>query len=160
MARTSITHGLITLDQEEAWFALLSTHAALTHRVEEALMEKHGLSFSEFEILCRLKLSCIPLSVRALADRLVTISRTRASRVMQELINGGYLMRSADQADGRVSLISFTPEGHEFARVAARTFEEAVRRFFVEPLDEEDIAAILRIWKKLDPAQQTPDLSV
>jgi DNA-binding MarR family transcriptional regulator len=48
---------------------------------------------------------------RVLAGQLVSVSPTRASRLMQDLIDDGYLQRDADQGDDRVSLISFTPEG-------------------------------------------------
>ena len=49
--------------------------------------------------------------MRALADKLVSVSPTRASRVVQELVDAGQLQRGADQGDGRRSLIGFTREG-------------------------------------------------
>jgi DNA-binding MarR family transcriptional regulator len=145
------TEGLISPTDYEALFALVSIHSMLQRRIDEVLMDEHKLSFSELEVLCRLK-DLEPQSVRSLSEQLICISRTRASRVMQGLVDRGYLQRSADQGDGRISLISFTPEGEKFTHEAARTFEEAVRRFFIEPLDERDIAAIRRIWRKLEAA--------
>ena len=91
--------------------------------------------------------------MRSLADRLVSVSRTRASRLVQELVDAGYLQRCADQGDGRKSLISFTSEDRRYSEKVARTFEDAIIRYFIEPLDEEDIAAIARIWEKLRAAQ-------
>jgi hypothetical protein len=35
----------------------------------------------------------------------------------------------------------------------SRTFEEAELKYFIDPLDDEDIAAIARIWDKLQAAQ-------
>ena len=58
----------------------------------------------------------------------------------------------ATNADGRISLISFTDEGHRCTAEVARTFAEAVQRYFVDPLDDEDIAAIVRVWGKLEAA--------
>jgi DNA-binding MarR family transcriptional regulator len=142
---------LIPPAQQDAWFALLFTHAAVTGRIDAVLMDRHRISFSAFEILCRLK-EHEPQPVRALAGQLVSVSPTRASRLMQDLVDGGYLQRGADQGDGRVSLISFTPEGRRYAGEVARTFEEQVRKYFVDPLDDEDIAAITRIWGKLRAA--------
>ena len=34
----------------------------------------------------------------------------------------------------------------------ARTFEGSVQKYFADPLDDEDIAAITRIWEKLRAA--------
>ena len=49
-----------------------------------------------------------------------------------------------------MSLISFTESGRHFAETIKRTFEGAVKRYFVDPLDDDDIAAITRIWTKLE----------
>ncbi len=138
----------ITADQEEAWFALISMHADITARIDTALMKEFGISFSAFEILCRL-LDLEPQPVRSLARQLVSVSPTRASRLMQDLVDAGHLTRGADQADGRVSLISFTPEGRYYAGKVLRVFEHQVLKYFVEPLDPEDIAAVTKIWTKL-----------
>jgi DNA-binding MarR family transcriptional regulator len=143
---------LITPEQESAWYALLFTHASVTDRIDRVLREQHGLSFSAVEILCRLH-DEEPQSVRALAAQLVSVSATRASRVVQELVDAGYLQRGADQGDGRKSLISFTPAGRSHSENVARTLEDAILRYFIEPLDDEDVAAIARIWDKLRAAQ-------
>jgi len=143
---------VITPDQLDAWFALLFAHASVTDRVDRDLQEQHGISFSATEILCRLH-DEEPQSVRALADRLVSVSPTRASRLVQELVDAGHLQRGADQGDGRRSLISFTKAGRSYSLKVARTFEDAILRHFIDPLDDEDIAAIVRIWDKLRAAQ-------
>jgi DNA-binding MarR family transcriptional regulator len=145
---------LITPQQQDAWFALLFAHASITDRIDRDLHERHRISFSATEILCRLY-DEEPQSVRSLADQLVSVSPTRASRLVQELVDAGYLQRGADQGDGRKSLISFTSEGRRYSEKVARTFEDAILRYFIEPLDEEDIAAIARIWEKLQAAQNT-----
>ena len=142
---------LISQAEEDAWFALMFTHAAVTTRIDAVLMERYRISFSAFEILCRLK-EREPQPVRVLAGQLVSVSPTRASRLMQDLVDAGYLQRGADQGDGRVSLISFTDEGRRYAAEVARTFEEQVKKHFAEPLDAEDIAALTRIWDKLRAA--------
>ena len=144
---------LITREQEDAWFALLFTHASVTDRIDRVLQEQHGLSFSAVEILCRLHDDDEPQSLRSLADQLVSVSSTRASRLVQELVDAGYLQRGADQDDGRKSLISFTPDGRRYCEKVSRTFEDAVLRYFIAPLDDEDIAAIERVWDKLRAAQ-------
>ena len=143
---------VITPEQQDAWFALLFAHATVTDRIDRELREQHRISFSATEILCRLH-DEEPQSVRSLASRLVSVSPTRASRLVQELVDAGYLRRGADQGDGRKSLISFTSEGRRYSEKVARTLEDAILRYFVEPLEEEDIAAIARIWEKLRAAQ-------
>ena len=90
---------VITPEQLDAWFALLFAHASVTDRVDRDLQEQHGISFSATEILCRLH-DEEPQSVRALADRLVSVSPTRASRLVQELVDAGYLSAAPTRATG------------------------------------------------------------
>jgi DNA-binding MarR family transcriptional regulator len=144
---------LITPEQRDAWFALLFAHSTVTDRIDRVLQDRHRLSFSAYEILCRLHGQDEPQSVRSLAEQLVSVSPTRASRLVQELVDAGHLQRGADQGDGRKSLIGFTREGRRYADKVSRSFEEAVLTYFIDPLDDEDIAAIARIWEKLQATQ-------
>ncbi len=72
---------------------------------------------------------------------------------MQELVDAGYVQRGADQGDGRKSLISLTDAGRRYSEKVARTLENAILEYFIAPLDDEDIAAMERIWDKLRAAQ-------
>jgi DNA-binding MarR family transcriptional regulator len=151
MQRPSSKWSILSQAQENAWFALLFANAAVTARIDVVLEQQHRISFSAFEILCRL-LDLEPQPVRALASQLVSVSPTRASRLMQDLVDAGHLQRGADQGDGRVSLISFTEGGRSYAQTVLRTFEESVQKYFVDLLDDEDMAAMTRVWEKLQAA--------
>ncbi len=152
MKRLPSTAAFSPSAQENAWFALLYMHAAVTAQIDAVLDEQHRLSFSEFEILCRL-LEREPQPVRTLASQLVSVSPTQASRLMQNLVDAGHLQRGADQTDGRISLISFTQPGRLFAWTVLRTFQKSMQKYFIDPLDDDDITAITRIWQKLQSLQ-------
>ncbi|MFI6782100.1 MarR family winged helix-turn-helix transcriptional regulator [Micromonospora sp. NPDC050276] len=146
------TAAIISQTEQDGWFGLIYAQAAMRSRIEAVLMERHRLSFSAFEILCRLK-DLEPQPVRSLASELVTVSPTRASRLVQDLIDAGHLVRGANQGDGRISLISLTEDGRRYIQTVARTFEESIKKFFVDPLDADDIAALVRIWQKLEASE-------
>ncbi len=146
---TGMRHSL-TNEEESAWLALLLSHATVMARVEATLADRHGISFSTCEILCRLA-EAGPTPVRTLAGELVSISPSRASRVIQELVDEGHLRRQAVQNDGRISLISLTPSGRRYAKAVQRTFAAVAYEHFVAPLDEADLANMRRIWDKLCP---------
>lgn len=148
----TVSSSLVSQDQVNGWFAMLFTHDTVTARVDAVLRERHHVSFSAVEILCQLNDS-EPQAVRSLAGRLISVSPTRASRLVQELIDAGHLERSADQGDGRVSLISRTKSGRRFAKAIERTFIEAVKEYFLDELDDADIAALTRIWAKLEKSK-------
>lgn len=134
--------------EESAWFALLFAHATVMAHLEAVLSERHDISFSACEILCRLEGSD-PVAVRSLASELVSVSPSRASRVIQELVDAGHVRRSAAQSDGRISLLSLTTPGRRYARSVKATFADAAQECFIEALDETDLDALCRIWQKL-----------
>ncbi len=121
----------LTYEEEAAWLALLFSHATVMARVEAALADRHGISFSTCEILCGWPVS--PTSVRTLAGELVSVSPSRASRVIQELVNEGHLRRQAVQNDGRISLISLTPSGRRYTAAVQKTFAAVAYEHFVAP---------------------------
>jgi DNA-binding MarR family transcriptional regulator len=134
----------------EAWFGLLHTYAALVRKVDAELAAQHRLSLSAFELLVRL--SSAPqdgsLSVTELA-RQVVISPSRVSRVVDELGRGGYVERRACSTDARVSYVAITEAGRDLLADASSTFDDAIRRHFLEPLDDAEVAQLGAIWEKL-----------
>jgi DNA-binding MarR family transcriptional regulator len=140
-------------EQEQAWFGLLRAHSHVMRRVEADLAASHQLPFSTVEILCHLRIALEPQSVNFLAGQLVSVSPTRASRLIQRLVDDGYVTRSSDQADGRVSLISLTPVGEQLALKVSDSLKDSIAEQFIAPLDEDDLAAMDRIWRKL---KETP----
>jgi DNA-binding MarR family transcriptional regulator len=134
----------------EAWFGLLHTYAALVRKIDGELAAQHRLSLSAFELLVRL--SSAPqdgsLSVTELA-RQVVISPSRVSRVVDELGRGGYVERRACSTDARVSYVAITEAGRDLLADASSTFDDAIRRHFLEPLDDAEVAQLGAIWEKL-----------
>ena len=56
------------------------------------------------------------------------VSRTRVSRVVDELVAAGLAERQPDQADGRSSFAVLTPVGRNALRRAWPVYREAIRR--------------------------------
>ena len=133
-----------------AWFGLLHAYASLVRKVDGELAAQHRLSLSAFELLVRL--SSAPqegsLSVTELA-RQVVISPSRVSRVVDELGRGGYVERRACSTDARVSYVAITEAGRDLLADASSTFDDAIRRHFLEPLDNAEVAQLGSIWEKL-----------
>ena len=141
---------IISPEQVNGWFALLFTHATVTGRIDAVLTEQHKISFSSVEILCWL-LDTEPQSVRSLAGKLCKASalpehhgwsRTSSTRDISSA--------TPTKATDGESLISFTKSGRHFAETIKGTFEGSVKKYFVDPLDDDDIAAITRIWARLE----------
>lgn len=78
-----------------------------------------------------------------LGERAV-ISRTRASRVVDELVAAGYVRRELDPADKRSSFATMTDEGRRAFRRAVPQYLSAIRRHFSDRLSPEELRIMRR----------------
>jgi DNA-binding MarR family transcriptional regulator len=89
------------------------------------------------------------LRMQELGDR-VTISRSRVSRVVDELERAGLVERIPDPADRRASFAAITPDGRTALRKAAPVYLAAVEREFLTHLSDADARtierALDRVW--------------
>lgn len=86
------------------------------------------------------------LRMTDLADRVV-LSRTRVSRVVDELVAEGFVERTRNPADGRSALATLTKQGRAALRAAAPHYLSGIRAHFLdllEPAERQVIADTLR----------------
>jgi DNA-binding MarR family transcriptional regulator len=111
-----------------AWRGLLVAHSRLVPAIERDLRAAGQVSLSWYDVL--LELNAAPgrrLRMSELGQRAV-LSRTRVSRVVDELAAAGLAERQPDEADGRSSFAVLTPAGKNALRRAWPVYREAIRR--------------------------------
>jgi DNA-binding MarR family transcriptional regulator len=112
----------------EAWRGLLVAHSRLVPAIETDLRAAGQVPLSWYDVL--LELSAVPdlrLRMSELGQRTV-LSRTRVSRVVDELAAAGLAERQPDPADGRSSYAALTPQGKAALRRAWPVYRQAIRR--------------------------------
>ena len=130
-----------------AWRGLLVAHSRLVPAVEADLRAAGQVSLSWYDVL--LELNGAPgrrLRMSELGQRAV-LSRTRVSRVVDELAAAGLAERQPDEADGRSSFAVLTPAGRNALRRAWPVYREAIRRHLGARLTEQqcrELAALLQ----------------
>ena len=119
-------------DQEDpevaAWRGLLVAHSRLVPAMEADLRAAGQVSLSWYDVL--LELNAAPgrrLRMSELSQRAV-LSRSRVSRIVDELAAAGLAERQPDQADGRSSFAVLTPAGRSALRRAWPVYRKAIRR--------------------------------
>jgi len=136
-----------------AWRAFLQTYAAVVPRIERDLQSETGLPFAWYDVLLELN-GAKPerrLRMQELGDR-VTISRSRVSRVVDELERAGLVARSPDPSDRRASFAAITPDGRDALRRAAPVYLAAVEREFLAYLSDSDVRTIERALDRVREA--------
>ena len=124
-----------------AWRSLLNAHATMTARIEEALAEAGLPPLAWYDVLWPLYDG--PLRMRDLAGRVVTISRSGLTRLVDRIEAAGLLERRAAEGDRRGTEVVITPEGKKLLRRMWPVYAGVLRECFVDALSESE-AALLR----------------
>ena len=113
----------------DAWEALLHAHAAIVPRIAAAMEATTGLPLTWYDVLLQLYRSDgNKLRMQDLGAQVV-LSRSRVSRIVDELANAGYVDKQRDPSDGRGTLAVLTTEGRRVFRKAAPIHLELIERY-------------------------------
>lgn len=137
----------------EAWGAVLRTHAALVPQLDRRLEEQTGLPLRWYDAL--LELSAAPdgrLTMGELAARVV-LSRTRVSRVVDELERARLVRRDANAADRRSAFAVLTPAGRRAFDAAAPVYRRAIAEGFAAALADEELEVVRDLLGRVLAAQ-------
>jgi DNA-binding MarR family transcriptional regulator len=143
MASTEDDRGLA------AWRALLLAQNAVLRAIESDLNRAGAIPLTWYDVL--LELSAAPqrkLRMQELADRVV-LSRTRVSRLVDDLEARGLVVREPDPTDGRATLAAITPAGRAARRKAAPVYLAGIERHFTRHLDESEQHAIAEALQRV-----------
>lgn len=141
-------------DRVNAWRALLLSHARVLAAIEGDLAREGQIPLTWYDVL--LELNAAPdrhLRMADLADRVV-LSRTRVSRLVDELQAEGLVDRQPCPDDGRATWATITPAGRDALRRAAPHYLASIERHFTSLLTDRDrnvvTAALDRVVKHHD----------
>ena len=126
----------------EAWGSVLRVHAALVPRLDERLKTGAGLSLSWYDVLLELNgAEGRRLRMTDLGDRVV-LSRTRVSRIVDELQRAGLVAREENDEDRRSAYAVMTSAGRRAFLRAAPKYVEAIEEEFAAGLSIEELRSL------------------
>jgi DNA-binding MarR family transcriptional regulator len=139
------------LDQTEmtAWRAFLKVSTRLFDQLDRELVESHGLSLGDYEVLAIL--SDAPdrrLRMSELASRLM-VSRSRLTHHADRLERQGLLARASCPTDRRGAFAVLTDAGAAKLAEAAPCHLDGVRQHFVDLLTADQVATLARALSKV-----------
>src|SRR5690349_1327470 len=117
-----------------AWAALLRVHAALVPQLDRELQAACGIPLTWYDVL--LELNSAPgrrLSMGELGA-VAVVSRSRVSRVVDQLAAAGLVAREANPDDRRSAYATITEAGRARLRAAAPVYLGGIERHFAAPL--------------------------
>ena len=138
-------------DRVAAWRAFGVVAADVQRKVEAGLVDDYDLPLAWFEILASLQAAGGAMRVGELCEVLHELPSS-LSRRLDRLEEQGFVSRTATPVpdDRRAVTVTLTPDGRAEWRDANVTYRRMVQQHFASVLSDSDIAALHRIFGKLD----------
>jgi DNA-binding MarR family transcriptional regulator len=134
----------------DAWGSLLRAHARLLP-VMEAEVRRTGISLAYYDVLLELSAeSDGRLRMSDLGERVV-LSRTRVSRLVDEMVGAGLVTREANAEDRRSAYAVITEAGRESFRAAAPRYLDLIEERVADGLTSAELATLARLLDRLGP---------
>ena len=137
----------------EAFGAFLRAHAVVLRRLEDDLEGEAGVPLGWYDVL--LTLERAPgrrLRMQELGDAVV-LSRSRVSRIVDDLERQGFVSREPCESDRRAVYASITRPGRVALRHAIPSHLRAIDAYFSSLLTEDELVTIRRALMRV--AEQT-----
>ncbi|MBK6869948.1 MAG: winged helix-turn-helix transcriptional regulator [Kineosporiaceae bacterium] len=121
-------------------------------RALEAQLAEHGLSHADYTVLVVLsETEGTVMRVRDLGEQ-ISWESSRLAHHLRRMEQRGLLVRSDALDDRRGTLVTLTPAGLAAIREAAPGHVDAVRRYFVDLLDANEIEMLASISQRVSAA--------
>lgn len=133
----------------EAWGALLQVQAAVVPVIDRRLRAETGIPLSWYDVL--LELYGAPqrrLTMSELGERVV-LSRSRVSRVVDELVADGLITREPNPADARSAYATLSTEGVARFRQAAPVYLAAIDDEFASHLSDRELQSLTSSMRRV-----------
>ena len=136
-------------DDLAAWRALLLAHSGALRAIEDDLASARMIPLGWYDVLLELNAATDRrMRMSELAEEVV-LSRTRVSRVVDELVRAGLVERQPDPQDGRASFAVLTSAGRRELRTTAPRYLAGIDRHFTSLLDERERKVLASALQKV-----------
>jgi DNA-binding MarR family transcriptional regulator len=132
----------------DLWQRLLRFERVAAMHLDAQLERERALSLEDYDVLYQLHAAGEPMRMSDLAAATL-IARSSCTRVVDRLVERGWVERRAHAADRRSVVVALTPTGRQCLRRAAVTHLRGIDAVFASRLDAADLADLDRIVTRL-----------
>jgi DNA-binding MarR family transcriptional regulator len=133
----------------EALGHLLGAHATLTRQLSAQLVEEHGLTMSEYEVLFLLSREPDHAMRRIDLSREVRLSPSGITRMLDRLQATGLVEKGNCAKDARVTYAVLTEAGMKKLRECAPDHFASVEQLIGERLSDEEVESLNKLLERL-----------
>ena len=119
-----------TRNRLDAWVSFLRGHAAITRQLNADLLNAHGLTLSDYEVLLRLSSAEDQMMRRVDLAESVILTASGITRLLDGLERAGFVEKASCASDARVSYAKLTAAGRRKLGEAAETHLAGIEELF------------------------------
>ena len=140
---------VVTGTRLEAWVAFLRSHAAITRQLNVDLLNAHGLTLNDYEVLIHLASAEGRMMRRVDLAESVLLTASGITRLLDGLERAGYVEKARCASDARVSYAKLTSAGHSKLRAAAETHLQGVEELFTSRYTADELDTLGELLGRL-----------
>lgn len=134
--------------RKEAYRSLLVAHARLTEAIDKRMTESGKLPLTWYDVLVTLEYAeAHRLRMTELADRIV-LSKSGLTRLLDRLVERGFVERVTCPSDRRVSYAVLTEAGVAAREESWPLYSSLVAELFGAQMSDEETETLCRVLKK------------
>ena len=151
MSSIQATEGL------QSWVSFLRSHAAITRQLNADLLNDHGLTLSDYEVLLRLANAEDGMMRRVDLAQSVLLTASGITRLLDGLERAGCVEKASCASDARVSYAKLTPVGRRKLAEASETHRTGIEEFFTGRFSEEELEQLGELLSRLPQTHDLPE---
>ncbi|MBJ7331032.1 MAG: MarR family transcriptional regulator [Solirubrobacteraceae bacterium] len=134
---------------EKAWGSLLRAHANVVPVLDAELRAQHRLPVHSYDVLLVLRRSPEGRLTMTDLSSCVMLSRSRVSRVVDEMVDAGLVVREDNPDDRRSSFVVLTPAGRSLQRAAGPTLLRLLEDRVASPFSDDELEQFAGLLERL-----------
>jgi DNA-binding MarR family transcriptional regulator len=135
----------------QAFIHFVRAHAAVVRGLDRELVNDHGLTINDYEVLIRLSRAPDRMMRRVDLAQQVLLTPSGMTRLLDGLERCGLVEKAACASDARVVYAKLTDDGLAKLRAATEDHTAAIRELFGARFNESELATLCNFLERLDP---------
>ena len=148
---TSSTQSLLESVEAQAFAHFVRAHASVVRRLDRELVENHGLTINDYEVLFRLSRAPDCMMRRVDLAQQVLLTPSGITRLLDGLQRCGYVEKAGCDSDARVVYAKLTDAGHEKLSQATEDHVAAIRALYGERFTVAELETLREFLERLQP---------
>jgi DNA-binding MarR family transcriptional regulator len=145
-------------DELRLWLRLLTCTNLIEAAIRKRLNEDFDTTLPRFDLLAQLERAPDGMTLGDLSRRMM-VTNGNVTGLVERLVQGGLIKRSALPSDRRVQIVKLTPKGHAHFNRIAGAHQDWIARLFGR-LSSKDVTDLLRGLGKLKDSVKTANGTV